>query len=86
MSDNIQNAKIGKRYTVVIPLEIRKKIPLKEGESILLETDGKKIIMTPKDHNWAKQLAELMGNITFNRDTRQKAYDYALNLVREWET
>jgi len=86
MSDKIILSKIGKRFTVVIPPEIHKTISLKEGESIILETDGKKITITPKDHNWAEQLEKLMGDVRFNRTARQEALQQALELVHQQES
>lgn len=39
--------RIGKKFTVVIPREIREKIPLKEGESVVWEVEGEKIMIKP---------------------------------------
>ncbi len=37
--------KVGKKFTVVIPLEIRKKVELKEGDIIRIRAENDKIII-----------------------------------------
>ncbi len=40
-------SKVGKRHTVVIPEEIRRKVPLREGESVVWNVEGDRIILKP---------------------------------------
>ncbi|MFQ6074700.1 MAG: AbrB/MazE/SpoVT family DNA-binding domain-containing protein [Candidatus Bathyarchaeia archaeon] len=40
-------SRVGKRFTVVIPQEVRAKVPVKEGEPIVWEVEGERIIIKP---------------------------------------
>lgn len=40
-------SKIGKKYTIVIPQEIRRKIPVREGETIVWEVEDEKMVIKP---------------------------------------
>ena len=39
--------KIGKAFRVVLPAEFREQFDLKEGESLSVELDGGKLVLTP---------------------------------------
>lgn len=40
-------SKVGKKYTIVIPHEVREKISIREGEQIVWSVRGKQIIIRP---------------------------------------
>ena len=40
-------SRVGRKYTVVIPREVRAKVPVKEGEPIVWEVEGERIIIKP---------------------------------------
>ncbi len=40
-------SRVGKRYTIVIPREVRHKVPIREGETILWSIEGDRIILKP---------------------------------------
>jgi len=40
-------SRVGRKYTVVIPREVRAKIPVKEGEPIVWEVEGERIVIKP---------------------------------------
>lgn len=85
MSEGFVSTKIGKRFTVVIPQEIRKHLPIKEGDEILVKTDGKVIIIALQENDFAEQLEALIGDVVFDRDARKKALDYSLKLTDKRE-
>jgi len=40
-------SKVGKKYTLVIPQEVRTKVPIREGERVVWEVEGKKLTLKP---------------------------------------
>jgi AbrB family looped-hinge helix DNA binding protein len=65
-------AKIGKRGTLIIPAEIRKKIGLKEGDDVLIEVDEKGTIhMLKRPLNFSQALQNLHAQIWENVDPVQ---------------
>jgi AbrB family looped-hinge helix DNA binding protein len=55
-----ENAKVGKKYIVVIPSKIRRKIGLKEGEMLRLRLEENHIVMERLADPF-KTLAEVIG-------------------------
>ncbi len=52
--------KVGKRYTIVIPREIRKRIKIKEGTRLLVRIVDGKIVLEPLPEDPFKILDELI--------------------------
>jgi len=40
-------SKVGKKYTLVIPQEVRTKVPIREGEQVVWKVEGEKLIIKP---------------------------------------
>jgi AbrB family looped-hinge helix DNA binding protein len=40
-------SKVGKKYTLVIPQEVRTKVSIKEGEQVVWKVEGEKLIIKP---------------------------------------
>lgn len=40
-------SKVGKKYTLVIPQEVRAKVPIREGEQVVWKVEGEKLIIKP---------------------------------------
>lgn len=55
-----EEAVIGKRYTLVIPKVIREELGLKEGQSILVRVEGRRIIIEPLPCDPYKVLQEVI--------------------------
>jgi AbrB family looped-hinge helix DNA binding protein len=55
-----ENAKVGKKYIVVIPSKIRRKIGLKEGEMLRVRLEENHIVMERLAEPF-KTLAEVVG-------------------------
>ncbi|RLE73568.1 MAG: hypothetical protein DRZ80_06100, partial [Thermoprotei archaeon] len=68
-----QIVKIGERYTVVIPKEIREKLGIKKGQLVRVSTDGRKIILEPIVENPFKTFEKILGDFTYDREARKKA-------------
>jgi AbrB family looped-hinge helix DNA binding protein len=47
--DNIKTVKISDKGQISIPKDIREELNLKEGETLIMITDGKKITLEKKD-------------------------------------
>ena len=52
---------VGKRYTVVIPKSIRKKLKIEEGERVSIKVRGNEIVMEPLTKDPYATLARLIG-------------------------
>jgi len=57
----LEEASVGKRYTVVIPKSIREEIGLKEGQRVLMYVEGGKIVIEPFPGDPLKTLGEIIG-------------------------
>lgn len=42
---------VGKRYTIVVPKSVRKRVGLKEGQDILVKAEGNRIVIEPLQEN-----------------------------------
>ena len=51
------------RYTVTIPREIRRKVPVKEGDYMEIYVVDGKIVLEPIGYDPAERLSELIGRI-----------------------
>lgn len=40
-------SKVGKKYTLVIPQEVREKVSIREGERMVWKVDGEQLILKP---------------------------------------
>jgi len=40
-------SRVGKKYTLVIPQEVRAKVPIREGEHIVWKVEGENLIIKP---------------------------------------
>ena len=84
MSDTIDISERGyirKRFTVVIPARIRKRLHLKENEPIKIALKGNKIILTAIRENPFDKLTRYGSGIKYNREARLQAGTSILNLL-----
>lgn len=77
--------RIGKRFSVIIPKDIREKLGLKEGDLITIRKTENKIIITPERISPFKKLANLLGDIRYNDETEKEAEKFLFNLVGDQE-
>jgi AbrB family looped-hinge helix DNA binding protein len=63
---------IGRRYTVVIPKSIRKKMGLKEGQKVFVREQAGKILIEPLPVDPYKTLAALLGDFTYVEKKHEK--------------
>ncbi|MHA1167129.1 MAG: AbrB/MazE/SpoVT family DNA-binding domain-containing protein [Candidatus Hodarchaeales archaeon] len=77
------NARVGKRFTIVIPKEIREKLHLKEGEMVRISIIDDKIFIKPRRGDPFDKLATIAGDLVFNRESRDKAEGYVLKAVNK---
>ena len=68
-------SRIGKRYTVVIPKEIRSKVSLKEGDLVIMRVIGDEIIIQPLPEDPFKVLGEVIGEPYDERRHERKALE-----------
>ncbi|MEM2144644.1 MAG: AbrB/MazE/SpoVT family DNA-binding domain-containing protein [Candidatus Jordarchaeaceae archaeon] len=64
---------VGKKHVVVIPVKIRKKVGLKEGDLIKMRVEGNRIILEPLSPDPFKTLAEVIGTPYTEEDDEKRA-------------
>jgi len=52
---------VGRRHTIVVPKSIRKLVPLKEGQDVLLRAEGARIIIEPLPDDPYETLEKVIG-------------------------
>jgi len=82
MSDKkVSKAKVGRRFQIVIPAEIRKDADLKEGDEVLISKSKNVIVILPKPKSYANYLLGLHQDIWEGID----AADYLQKERELWE-
>jgi len=76
-------SKIGKRFSVIIPKEIREKLGLKEGDVIYIKKKEGDIVISPEKISPFKKLANLLGNITYNEQVEEETEKFLFNIIGE---
>jgi len=56
-----EEAKIGKRWTLVIPKGIRERSDLREGQGVLIRAEGGRIVIQPLPRDPFKVLEDVVG-------------------------
>ena len=72
---------VGKRYTVVIPKSIRKKLKIEEGERVSIKVRGNEIVMEPLAKDPYATLARLIGEPYDERRDERKAEELTKKLA-----
>lgn len=65
--------RIGKKYTIVIPKEIREKMGLREGQFSEIKIEKDKLVIIPKAFDPFEKLSELIGDVTYDQEAERKA-------------
>ncbi len=63
---------IGRRYTMVIPKSIRKKMDLKEGQKVFVREQAGKILIEPLPTDPYKTLGAVLGDFTYVEEKHEK--------------
>jgi len=76
-------SKIGKRFSVIIPKEIREKLGLKEGDIIIIRKKETDIVISPEKISPFKKLANLLGTIPYNEKVEEETEKFLVKLIGE---
>lgn len=60
--------KLGKRFTITLPKEIREKLPLKEGNRLKLVRKSSHLEIYPLDDNPHRRLAQLLKKVDYRKE------------------
>lgn len=71
-------AKIGKRFTLVIPKEIREEIGLQEGQKVLIEREGNGIRIEPLPVKPFDVLGKVLGKESYREEWEEVAEEKLL--------
>jgi AbrB family looped-hinge helix DNA binding protein len=72
---------IGKRFTIVVPRSIRKKLGLREGQKALVRTEGQQVVVEPLTEDPYKVLAETLGDLRYSESRYEKKAEEWLKRV-----
>ena len=56
-----ETIRVGKKYTIVLPKDVRKRLNIKEGDLLSVKVEGGKIILEPKRVNPFEILERVIG-------------------------
>lgn len=74
--EQIKTVKISDKGQISIPKDIREELNLKEGETLILITDGEKIILEKKDRLMKKlKISEGKGTMLMSEHVLRKDWD-----------
>ena len=71
-------SRIGRRYTIVIPKEIRNKVNLKEGSLVIIRVADNKIIIEALPDDPFKVLEEVIGEPYSEEKDEDKAIEWLM--------
>jgi len=67
-----EEAIIGRRYTLVIPKSVRKRVGLKEGQRVFVREQEGRIVIEPLPADPYKTLAAVLGDFTYVEEKHEK--------------
>ncbi len=70
--------KVGKRYTLVIPKNLRDKLGIREGSRVLMRISGNKLIIEPLPKSPFKVLGEIIGEPYSEKADEEKAIKWLM--------
>lgn len=76
--------KVDKKGRIVLPIDLRKRLDINEGDLLQMDITSNKIIIE-KTENPFKKLDELIGDVKFDPKNRKKIESLAINMVTENE-
>ena len=75
--------KVGERYTIVIPKEVRRSLGIKKGQLLRVVSDGEKIIIEPLPDDPFKVFEQILGDFQYSKEDRSKAEKLLLEEVEK---
>ena len=72
---------VDSRYRITLSKEIRGALEIKKGQKLYALATQNEIILIPMPDDPLKRLAELVGDVKFNREVRKKAEEYVRSQV-----
>jgi len=67
---------------VLIPKSLRELAGIREGDEVVVSVEGNRLVIEKAEDPW-RELAELLGDLTFDRSLRRLAEDAAEKEVRK---
>lgn len=67
---------------VLIPKSLRELAGIREGDEVVVSVEGNRLVIKKAEDPW-RELAELLGDLTFDRSLRRLAEDAAEKEVRK---
>ena len=75
--------RIGKRFSLIIPKDIREKIGLKEGDLVTIRKEKNLIIIIPEKVSPFKKLSNLIGDIKYDEKAEKDVEKFLLKKTEE---
>jgi AbrB family looped-hinge helix DNA binding protein len=77
-----ETAKVGKRYAVVVPKSVRKKVKLEEGQRVWIRAHDDQIIIEPLPKDPSAVFAELIPDQYTEQKYDEKAEEFLMKNAR----
>ncbi len=80
--------KIHKRFTIVIPKEIRESIGLREGDSVRIQRRDNEIVIIPERSSFYDRCYQILGDIRYSELLEEEIDRLGVNLEKTlnlWE-
>ncbi len=74
--------RVGRRYTIVIPKEVRERVRLKEGSRLLVRVKGRSIILEPLPEDPFKVLERVIGEPYEEEKESKRAVEWLVRNAR----
>jgi len=80
--DDLEVVEVADKFRITITRPVRRVVPLKVGQKVAIVPFGDKILIQPLPEKPEERLDELMGNMVFNREAREKASKFLISQAR----
>jgi len=76
-----EEARIGKRFAIVIPKRVRKLLALREGQAVMVSAEGGRILVEPLPDDPYRVLADALGDFSYSEERYEKTAEEWLRRV-----
>ncbi len=77
-----ERARVGKRFSIVVPKSIRKKVNLKEGQQVVVRADEGRVVIEPIPRDPLKILERVIGEPYNERKEEKRTERWAMKNAR----
>lgn len=76
-----EEVSIGRKFSVVIPKSIRRRLQLREGQKALVALEGERIVIEPLPEDPDAVFDKILGDFSYSEDQHEKATEEWLKRI-----